>query len=63
MRLLLFLLCFSSKVKTRENIISMEAIFPLLPPKAGTTTTSRYINNMPKTGIYIIFIATMEGTL
>jgi hypothetical protein len=41
----------------------MEAIFPLLPPKAGTTTTSRYINNMPKTGIYIIFIATMEGTL
>jgi hypothetical protein len=40
----------------------MEAIFPLLPPKAGTTT-SRYINNMPKTGIYIIFIATMEGTL
>jgi hypothetical protein len=62
MRLLLFLLYKKSTVKTRENIISMEAIFPLLPPKAGTTT-SRYINNMPKTGIYIIFIATMEGTL
>ena len=46
----------------RENIISMEAIFTLLPPKVGTTT-SRYINNMPKTGIYIIFITTMEGTL